>query len=196
MSDDPVKRAWQASVEIGGVPPIDQARAGADKFYRVIRRRNLAEYTAGAVVVVAYGIYVFALPHLLHKIGSGMILLAAFFVLWQLHRRASAVPPERAGTMPLAQFMRIQLVRQRDALKSVLGWYIAPFVPGFVLFVMGNAGAAAGEMGAIVPLRLGDWLFLAFFIALLASIWWFNQRIARKLQRAIDEIDALTGGEE
>ncbi len=147
------------------------------------------------VVVAAYGIYVFALPHLLHKVGSGMIVLAAVFVLWQLHRRASAVPPERAGTMPLAQFMRIQLVRQRDALRSVLGWYIAPFVPGFVLFVMGNAGAAAGDMNAIVSLRLGDWLFLGFFAALLASIWRFNQRVARKLQAAIDEIDVLTGGD-
>jgi hypothetical protein len=187
------KQAWQSSVEVAGVPPLDKARAGADKFYRIIKWRNRAEYAAGVIVVIAYGAYVFWLPQILHKVGSGMILLAAFFALWQLHRRGSAVPPERAGTMPLAAFMRGQLVRHRDALKSVLWWYIAPFVPGFVLFVMGNAGAASGDMGAIVPLRLGDWLFLAFFAVVLASIWAFNQRIARKLQAGIDEIDALTG---
>lgn len=196
MTTDPAKQAWQSSVEIAGRPPVDAARAGADRFYRFVKWRNRAEYVAGAVVVIAYGAYVIWLPHVLHKVGSGMILVAAVFVLWQLHRRASAVPPERAGTLPLAQFMRAQLVRQRDALKSVLGWYIAPFVPGFVLFVMGNAGAAAGDMTAWAPLRAGDWLFLAFFAALLASIWWFNQRIARKLQKAVDEIDALTGGTE
>lgn len=187
------KQAWQSSVEVAGVPPLDAARAGADKFYRFIKWRNRAEYAAGVVVVAAYGAYVLWLPHLLHKLGSGMILLAAFFVLWQLHRRASAVPPERAGTMPLAQFMRMQLVRQRDAMKAVLWWYIAPFVPGFVVFVMGNAGAASGNMTAVVPLRPGDWLILAFFAAVLGSIWWFNQRVARKLQAAIVEIDTLTG---
>jgi hypothetical protein len=194
MTDDFAKQAWQASVDIAGVPPIDGARAGADKFYRIIKWRNRAEYAAAAVVVAGYGTYVFTMPHVLSKIGSVLILLAAVFVVWQLRGRAPAVPPERAGTMPITQFMRLQLVRQRDAMRSVLWWYIAPFVPGFVVFVMGNAGAAAGDMTAIVPLRWGDWLFLAGFAILLALIWRFNQRVVRKLQKHIDEIDALTGG--
>lgn len=196
MTDDPAKQAWQSSVELSAAPPLDQARAGADKFYRIIKWRNRLEYAAAAVVVLGYGIYVFILPHWLSKAGSVLILLAALFVVRQLSRRAAAVPPECSGTMPLTRFMRIQLVRQRDALHGVLWWYIAPFVPGFVLFVMGNAGAATGDMTAVVPLRVGDWLFLAGFAVLLALIWLFNQRVVRKLQRHIDEIDALTGGDE
>lgn len=28
---------------------------------------------------------------------------------------------------------RAELMRQRDALRSIFGWYIAPFLPGFLL---------------------------------------------------------------
>ena len=32
--------------------------------------------------------------------------------------------------------------------------------------------------------------------AMFYGVWWINQRAVRKLQRHIDEIDALTGGAE
>ena len=138
MTDDPAKEAWQASVEIAGAPPLEEVRKGADKFYRRIRRRNAIEYVACVVVVVAFTSYVFVLPHVLQKVGSAMIVLATFYVAWQLHRRASAEPPERAGTMPLLAFARAQMLRQRDALRSIFWWYILPFIPGLVVMSLGN----------------------------------------------------------
>ena len=41
--------------------------------------------------------------------------------------------------VPLLEDGRLyQLVRQRDALKTILGWYVLPFVPGLTLVIAGN----------------------------------------------------------
>jgi len=194
MTDDPAKEAWQASVEIAGAPPLEEVRKGADKFYRRIRRRNAVEYVACVVVVVAFTSYVFNLPHVLQKVGSAMIVLATFYVAWQLHRRASAEPPEKAGTMPLMAFARAQMLRQRDALRSIFWWYILPFIPGLVVMTVGNG--MDPEFAAKGPPLWVRWLVFAGMGAALAGVWWLNQYGARKLQGRIDEIDALTGADE
>ena len=188
MNSDPVKQAWQASVEIAGAPPLEDVRKGADKFYRRIWWRNAVEYAACAVVIIVFSTYIVTLPHVLQKIGSALVVLATIYVAWQLHRRASAVSPEQAGAMPIYAFLRAQLVRQRDAVKGILWWYILPFLPGMVLIIIGRM------------LSLPDgpaqrqWIGLAAMLAILIIIWWLNQLGARVLQRHIDEIDSLIGG--
>jgi hypothetical protein len=191
MTQDPAKQAWQASVAIAGTPPLEEVRKGADKFYRTIRLRNRIEYVACIVVVAAFGSYAFTLPHVLQKLGSVLVVLATFYVAWQLHRRASAVPPETAGTMPLLLFARAQLARQRDALRSIFWWYMLPFIPGVVVMLIGNwLDPKFALTGAPAWVR---WLVFVGMIAIMGGIWGLNQTGARKLQRRIDEIDALTG---
>jgi hypothetical protein len=189
MTDDPAKQAWQASVDIAGALPLDEVRKGADKLYRYIWWRNLVEYAACVVVVVGFASYIFTLPHPLQKIGSVLVILATLYVAWQLHRRASAVAPEAAGTMPLLQFARSQMVRQRDALRSVFVWYIAPFLPGMALFMAGTLI----EKRAKVALGPVDAVGSAVLVGILVGVWWINRLAARKLQRHIDEIDTLVG---
>ena len=194
MNHDPAKQAWQASVAIAGAPPLDEVRRGADKFYRYVKWRNRVEYAACVIVVVAFSSYVVWLPHPLQKVGSVLVVLATLYVAWQLHRRASAVPPETAGTMPLLLFSRAQLVRQRDALRSIFGWYIAPFLPGLALVMAGNSQAEPAS-GTGWP-NLAEALAFIVMIGMVGFIWWINQLGARRLQRHIDEIDALTGAAE
>ncbi len=189
MNEDPAKKAWQASVEIAGAPPLEEVRKGADRFYRYVKWRNLVEYAACVIVVVTFAAYVFVLPHVLQKVGSVLVVLATIYVAWQLHRRASAEPPEKAGTMPLLLFSRAQLVRQRDALRSIFGWYIAPFLPGLAVFMTGTMleKRAAEGLGPI------DAIGSAVLLAVFAGVWWLNQLGARRLQRHIEEIDVLMG---
>ena len=194
MNHDPVKQAWQASVEIAGAPPLDEVRAGADKFYRRIWWRNTIEYVACVVVVVAFTIQAFTLPHILQKIGCVLLVVAAIYAPWQLHRRASAVPPEMAGAMPIYAFVRGQLVRQRDALRGIFGWYILPFLPGMALIFIGNG--LHPQTQAAGPAVWVRWLVFAGIFAMTGGVWWLNQVAARRLQKRIDEIDALTGSTE
>jgi hypothetical protein len=189
MNDDPAKQAWQASVEIGGALPLDEVRKGARKFYRYVWWRNAVEYVACVIVVISFGWYVFWLPHPLQKIGSALIVIATFYVGWQLHRRASAVPLDSAGTMPIMAFARVQMVRQRDALRSIFWWYLLPFFPGLVLLVFGSIQFKGGPQ----PI---DAAGTAGMTALFAFVWWINRYSARRLQRHIDEIDALMGASE
>jgi hypothetical protein len=194
MNHDPAKQAWQASVEIAGSPSLEEVRRGADKFYRFVWWRNATEYAACVIAVVVFSYYVFSLPHVLQKAGSVMVVLATVWGAWQLHRRGSAEPPERAGTTSIYAFQRRQLARHRDATRSILWWYMLPFVPGLATISAGSAIARAEELSR--PVRFG-WIgaaLTAAFIAAFAGIWWFNQRIANRLQQHIDEIDALTEG--
>ena len=92
--------------------------------------------------------------------------------------------------MPIYDFLRAQLVRQRDALKSVFWWYMLPFIPGLAMILIGNGMETPAGQGPPIWVR---WLALAVMAGVFAGIWWLNQRVARKLQRHIDEIDALTG---
>jgi hypothetical protein len=191
MNEDPVKRAWQASVDAACAPSLDEVRKGADKLYRHVKWRNRIEYSACAVAVVVFTFYIFWLPHILHKIGSALVVAAAIYAPWQLHRRASAVPPEMAGTMPIQDFARGQLVRQRDALKGIFWWYILPFVPGMTLVFLGHGyDPETNAAGSPIWVR---WLVFAAIFSIIGAIWWLNQLGACRLQKRIDEIDALTG---
>ena len=196
MNEDPAKQAWQSSVEIAGAPPLDEVRKGARKFYRFIRWRNGIEYAACVISVVTFTIYIFTLPHLLQKIGSALIVAATFFAGWQLHRRASALSPDRAGAVPIMEFARRQMVRQRDALRGIFWWYLLPFIPGLVVTTLGSAAAQAGETVRLVAPSWQAWTFMLVMVALFGGILWLNRHFAHKLQRHIDEIDALTGAGE
>jgi hypothetical protein len=194
MTDDPVKQAWQASVEVAGGPPLEEVRKGADKFYRTVRLRNRIEYFACAIGIVVFTYKLFSAPTVFHTVGLALLIAALIYMPWQLHRRASAVSPDTAGTMPIYVFLRGQLVRQRDALKTVIGWYVLPLLPGFAFIIAGNGLDPAIE--AAGPPIWARWLFLFGMAAFGGAIWWFNQLGARKLQKRIDEIDSLTGRSE
>lgn len=196
MNSDPFKQAWQSTIEVAGAPSLEDVRAGADKFYHFVKRRNFIEYAACALACVVFGAYVFWLPHLLQKVGSALVVVATIYAARQLHRRASAVAPETAGTMPILVFARAQLARHRDALRSIFWWYLLPFVPGLALIVLGSASAHAGETMKVATPGLAPLAVMTLAGAVFASVWWLNQRIANKLQRYIDEIDALTEEDE
>jgi hypothetical protein len=120
-----------------------------------------------------------------------MIVIGTLYVAWQMHRRASAAHPGTVGTMPIMEFVRGQLVRQRDALAGVFWWYLLPFIPGMVVMIVGSMALRADEgQAGIIKGLIG----LTVTAALFVGIWWLNQWGARKLQKNIDDIDALMGG--
>ncbi|WEK47577.1 MAG: hypothetical protein P0Y56_04595 [Candidatus Andeanibacterium colombiense] len=189
-SDETVRESWQASVTEANLPSMDEVRAGADRLYRKVRLRNRIEYAACTVAVACFGVYVFVLEPVLQKIGSALIVAGTVFAAWQLHRRASAVAPEAAGQMPVLDFARAQLARQRDALLSIFWWYLLPFIPGLAIFMAGTITARPPHSWGQA---IGSAIGCAVTVGLFAGLWWLNRRVAAKLQKRIDEIDALRG---
>jgi hypothetical protein len=191
MNQDPAKQAWQASVEIAGAPPLEDVRKRADKLYRVVKWRNGIEYVACSIAVVVFSVKFFSAPTVYHHIGMALLVAAFIYMPWQLHRRASAVSPDTAGTMPFYVFERDQLVRQRDAFKSITRWYGLPWLPGVAFLWAGNG--LDPEIEAAGPPIWQRWLAIFGVAAFIWLHWWIHQRAARKIQRRIDEIEALMG---
>ena len=157
---------------------------------RDLESRNLREYVACILVVVAFSRNMLVLPHILQKIGSGWCVAATLYIAWQLYRRGSAVAPPKSVELPLYTFARAQLVRQRDLLRNIFWWYLLPLIPGITLVLIGNGQDP--DLSSHVPIWQ-RWAGLGFLVAAFVGVWRLNQCGARKLQRRIDEIDALTG---
>ena len=169
--------------------PMSLELIHARAFQSRIQVRNLIEYVACAAVIAIFLGYAVFLPHLLIKLGSVMIVVGAAVMAWQLHRRASA-RTLRAGASAESSlaFHRAELVRQRDALRSAVWWYIAPIAPGMAVFVAGlHRAGPGGSLANLAPLGVLIGLYLVVWTLM-------NRSAARRLQREIDEIDQLMRG--
>lgn len=151
--------------------------------------RNGIEYAAGGLMLVLLagmtvasvmkGLWPFA-------ISAFALLVGVALVLRHLvqHGRVEKPRPET----PCLDHYRAQLVRQRDLLRSVPGWYLFPLVPGLLAFyvsvmmgAMPKVGLAAAFEG-VAPMLL---LTLGFF--LLVGV--LNLHAARRIEREIGTLD-------
>ncbi len=192
MNND-LQSLWQSMPTTPVAITVEEMRARAGKFERRIRRRNMIEYVAAAFVIVMFGWYATlpVAPAPLWPIANIAIILGTLVVVWNLHRvgRASATPAS-AEFGALLDFHRAELVRQRDALRTVWLWYLMPFVPGMTLwfaalwFATPDAQQTASwSMGLLTSAAVSVAIFV-FIIAL-------NLVGAARLQRLIDELDKL-----
>ncbi|ANY19870.1 hypothetical protein A6F68_01353 [Tsuneonella dongtanensis] len=187
------RESWQSADTAVALPPLETLRARSDRFRRRIARRNVLEYAAGVFVVAGFGFTLISVPLVPMQIASAMIIAATIYVLWQLHRRAGNLPDDcEAGAVPVLVHQRAALARQRDALKGVFGWYIAPFLPGMALFFASPIVLDPPAVGSEAFFRL--LLSGGVLLAISVGVWWINQMAARELQRQIEEIDALIAG--
>jgi hypothetical protein len=169
------------------------------RFERTIRRRNLREYIAAALVTGIFGYYGWRFPTLLLRIGCGLIVAGTAYVVYQLHHRAAArSAPADMGLRNCIDFQRSELKRQRDALNAVWSWYLLPFLPGMGVFLLGlfqftiQVARAAGRpfhMGAAVA-AFG--LVSGGVAIVFLAIWQLNRWGAKNLQKEIDDLDELT----
>ncbi len=190
-SDD-IKKLWRDQKTEEGIMTLDDIRKKAGKFQSRVRRRNLREYVASVIVVFVFGWYVLVLPGWMTKAGSALCIVAALFVSWQLHRRASAdTQPHDSSATSLLEFHRRELMRQRDALKSVWLWYLAPFVPGIALTGLGRYVQFHAHGRTIAWDHQVIILCLIIVVLVFGIVWSLNALGAAKLQRQIDELDRL-----
>jgi hypothetical protein len=190
---DPLKAVWLSQpVEPTRMTAADLT-AGAAGFEGKVRRRNLIEYAAGAVVILFFGAgALFGHFGWMMRSGMGLGVLGVAFILWQLHRRGRpGQTPAGGSAESLLIFQRTELARQRDALKSVPLWYLAPVVPSFVMTMLGRwlqdpvRGRGVQEDHAMI--LTGAVIALLLFVI----VWLLNALGAAKLDRAIDRIDLL-----
>jgi hypothetical protein len=168
---------------------ITDIHARAERFQTRIRWRNWSEYLAAVFVAGVFGYGAISAPSLLLQIGNGLVAAAAIYVSWRMHQLAHpASRGDLAQAVNCAEFHRAELVRQRDALRSVWTWYLAPFVPGLVVFAFGIAFVPGAEVPIVARLAVAG-LTLASVALVFAAIAWLNASAAKKLQAEIECLD-------
>ena len=191
---DPAQRRWAEQTEPERFKmPLAEIRTSAVKFRARVSRRNRIEYAAAALSAGVFLFYAFALPGgPVFKAGCVAAALGALLLAWNLHRRAGSARHTDVEQVAksLAEFHRAQLVRQRDALRSVLTWYLAPLAPGLALLLLGAALDTVERFGPLIAFG-GQGLLATVIAGAYFYIWRLNRKAANALQAEIDDIDAI-----
>ncbi|MFN3913172.1 hypothetical protein [Hyphomonas sp.] len=169
-----------------------QLRQHATRFQSKIRTRNRMEYAAAALVIGVFAWMITIIPEPMMRAGAGLIILGTLYVCWKLHTLAGA--SDAAGldhATSLADFHRAELLRQRMALASAWQWYLAPFVPGMLVFI----GAVAFTPELTMPLMARVTLFAttaAPIAAVFGLVAWLNARAVKALDAEIAALDGAS----
>jgi hypothetical protein len=156
----------------------------ARNFQRGIWWRNARE-SAACLLVIAFNVRSLARAETpLQVAGHALLIAGVLFIMGYLHLlAASRAVPDGTDAKTLWRFHRHELVRQRDILRAIVWWYLAPFVPGMV--VLGAArwdrGAAPALVGLVVV------MFLFGFVRQL-NLWG-----AKFLDGELAKVEALEG---
>lgn len=193
MTDEnDLKHVWQTQETESKPMTLANIHTQARKFSAQRQWGNAVEYAASVLVVAVFGFYFWYFPGWMMKLGSALVIAATFFVAWQLHRRGPRRLPEGDVTASIFAFHRAELVRTRDMLRSAWLWYIAPFVPGMVLIILGRIFQVRAPGRTLET----DYLIIALsatIVALiLALIAILNRLRAHAIQKKIDTLDAST----
>lgn len=162
-------------------------RKRARKFGRAIWWRNAREYVGAVIGVALFASFLTQAHDLVFRVSYALFIAGMVWIVVQLHRKAStrSIPLE-ADTSTSLRFYRAELERQREVVKNVWPWYLAPLVPGFVVYTLAYALAFPRPV-SWAGLALLDAIIAALFFA----VWKMNMRAARCLQRTIDELKAV-----
>ncbi len=191
MSDyDPLQKLWTQQAQEPFTMSLADVHLHAQRFQSRIRNRNMIEYVAAGSVVACFMWMIATVPEPIVQVGAGLIVAGALYVCWQLYRlgRSATRSELDAASQSWASFHRAELVRQREALRTVWSWYLAPFVPGMLVFLTGVSFTPANP--APLPARLVVFLAgLGLMAAVFAVIWVLNAAAAKRLDAEIAALD-------
>ena len=182
MNDEELKSLWQSQPIMTVSYSFEQLQQDAVGFRRQIVRRNVQESISALIVALIFVYFAWVSPVLLMRIGSGLVVLGSFFILYQLQHQASIreLPPENLA-LPYLTYFREELVRQRDVLRNVWSWLILPMVGMSVLF-----WGMAQPNPADFPWSITSVIFIPCIVVI-----GMNFLAAHKIQRKIYRLDQL-----
>lgn len=192
---DAVAALWQGQPTQAHVPTPADVERMSQRFARRIARRNLVEYAAGLLVCLVFGYYLVLFPDALIRTGCGLLMAGTLLAMRTLARSGrSRMAPADLAVQPCLAFHRAELERQRDLLSSVWSWYLAPLVPGLLVFLLGlylwtRALPHARQHEGLLALTF--LLCLTVIVAVFLAVGALNRSVARRLQTEIDALDRL-----
>lgn len=191
---DPLQTLWAEQKEEPFAMSIADIHVRSARFQSRVRNRNWRELIVAAFMVVTFGWIGWIAPDVIVRIGAGLIIAGLIYVSVALNTKARAGSAgDLAAANTWADFYRDELERQYVALRDVWRWYLAPLVPGLVVFLVGASLTPANPtpfFAKAIVLAFS----LAFAAAVFAGVFWINQIGARQLKAEIDKLDAARRG--
>jgi hypothetical protein len=186
---DPLQFLWTRQQQEPFTMTTAELRQHATRFQSKIRTRNRIEYAAAALVIGVFAWMVVIIQEPMVRAGAALIILGTLYVCWKLHTLARASgKADLDHAASLADFHRTELLRQRTALASIWKWYLAPFVPGMLVFI--GAVAFTPELDAPLMARLTLFAATAAPIAaVFGLVAWLNARAVQALDVEIKALD-------
>lgn len=185
--DHSMQKIWQSQPVEVTTMSAEVIRKRASKFEHRIWWRNAREYMGSLLGITLFGSFFVKTHEVLFRIAFSLFIAGMMWIVIQIRRKASArAIPLEADTSTGLRLYRAELERQRDVVKNVWPWYLAPLLPGFVVYTLAYATAFPRPL---------SWAGLALLDAVIAAIffgvWKMNLRAARCLQRMIDELNGV-----
>jgi hypothetical protein len=184
--DDP-RDLWQTQEVEEMKITVEELRAKAGKFNRLIRWRNIREQVAALIIIVWAGISLWKVTDTVERIAFALVMAGAAYYMWHLKKWGSAMSlPADMGRADCVRFYQSELARQRDLVGSIWKWAIGPLLPGMALLntYLIVFPPTSRKVSVANALLVGS---------LLSTVGWLNLRAARRLDRRIKELDRELG---
>ena len=159
-------------------------QSSMDRLHRSIKYRDLREQIAVVIVIPAFAYTAYAIPHLLSKVASILIIGWAIYIVMRL-RNAKKYKPG-AFTETYLEYLyktREYLLIQKQMMDNIIYWYILPGMTLTMLFTLGF-----GVEGRFKPIMK----MAVFNVVLAIATYFLNKRAVKKqLIPRLEKIDAL-----
>ncbi len=188
MTFDDLSQSWQRA-NGGSVSPEVREQLVASVCRKVERlgatilRRDIIETIAAVAVVFCFSLTIISVESYAAKVGAAIVVVGACYVVYKLHRTRTIRAPSHPDAS-VREFCKTEMERadrQIHLLRTVLWWYISPFVIGANLVFAGANGFGLASV--------------AYCVCTLLLSWWIyslNQKaVAKSLVPVRDELSEL-----
>ena len=155
-------------------------------FHKKIKYRDLREQLAVLLIIPAFAYSAYAIPHLLTKVASVLIIGYGLFVAIRLRNAKKHKPGAFTETyLEYLHKTKDYLLIQKQLMDSVLYWYILPGMTLTMLFFLGFG--ITDRLKPILKMGLGN-------IALAVATYYLNKGAVKKeIIPRLEKVDELMG---
>lgn len=185
MADD-VLDLWRNQKTEGFQMTTEEIHKRVIAFEKTDRRRMFDVYLACACIVIVMAAFFLTFPNALQRTGAVLIMVSFGWLAVQARRtRTKKAPAEELGNTASLDFLRAELSRRRDVLRSPRPLFNALiFTPGYLLFFAGFAASNPKH----VPFFYFQLVTFAVVILLIVPL---NRRVAGRYERELAELEKL-----
>jgi hypothetical protein len=199
VEKDELGRLWSSQTrgpQIEGEKMLEIVMREANRFDRVVNRRNWREWIAGGFVAVFFVFVALAAPNALVRAGAAVIAASGLWIILYLARygREAADPTPDQTLLGFERALLRKYEHQIRLLKNVKYWYLLPPYIGLLLM---SAGQIL-QHHRVAPLGWVDFIRPAIYTAFFAFVWWLNEMFAvgRLQEKRARLLERMRTGEE